>query len=104
MNDSLASYWNTPVSLDALDSLCRRERAATGKQSACRSIAWGQGNTLKMEDTRQRGNRRNWNIPLVDTFGYIFPETSQDCKPFIDTTGSVADRGCGYAAVMDSDG
>jgi hypothetical protein len=52
MNDSLASYWNTPVPLDAQASLCLQEGGVTGKQSACRSISWGQGNTLKKEDTR----------------------------------------------------
>jgi len=84
MNDSLANYWNTPVALSARASFCLQEGGVTGKQSTCRSISWGQGNTLKMEDTRvYRGNGRYRNIPLVDTFGYIFPKTSQDRKPFI---------------------
>jgi len=84
MNDNLAGYWNTPVPLGALASFCWQEGGVTGKQSACWSITWGQGNTLKMEDTRKkRGNRRTRIIPLVDTYGIIFPKTSQDCKPLI---------------------
>jgi len=101
MNDNLASYWNTPVLLGALISLCWQERGVTGKQSACRSITWGQGNTLNLEDTLERGNRRIRNIPLVDTFGIIFPKTSQDCNPFLKKQEIL---GCGYAAVVDSDG
>ena len=101
MNDNLASYWNTPVPLGALVSLCWQERGVTGKQSVCRSITWGQGNTLFLEDTRERGNGRTRNIPLVDTFGIIFPKTSQDCKLFLKKQEIPV---CGYAAVMDSDG
>jgi hypothetical protein len=99
MNDNLASYWNTPVPLGALASLCWREGGVTGKQSACWSITWGRGNTLNLEDTRRkRGNRRTRIIPLVDTYGIIFPKTAQDCKPFF---MKVSELGCGYAAGVD---
>ena len=106
MNDNLASYWNTPVPLGALASLCWREGGVTGKQSACWSITWGQGNTLNLEDTRERGNRRYRIIPLVDTYGIIFPKTSQDCKLFFKKISSATAKskqikkqeilGCGY--------
>jgi len=78
----LLEYTGTPSVHIA--SLCWQEGEVTGKQSACRSITWGQGNTLKPEDTRDRGNRRHWNIPLVDIYGYIFPETPQDRKPLFE--------------------
>ena len=47
---------------------------------------------------QKRGNRRTRIIPLVDTYGIIFPKTAQDCKPFF---MKVSELGCGYAAGVD---
>jgi len=52
MNDNLASYGNTPVPLGALSPSAKQERGVTGKQSACRPLTWGRGNTLSLEVTR----------------------------------------------------
>ena len=81
MNDNLASYWNTPVPLGALASLCWREGGVTGKQSVC-GLAHGARN-IHGRHPYKRGNRRYRIIPLVDTYGIIFPKTSQDRKALI---------------------
>ncbi len=84
MNDNLASYGNTPVPLGALASFCWREGGVTGKQSACWSINMGPGeHSIFGRHPRERGNRGTRIIPLVDTYGIIFPKTAQDCKPFL---------------------
>jgi len=55
MNDSLACYWNTPEATGAQAFLCWRKGRPNGKHSACRSIPWGQGNILYLEEPFKRG-------------------------------------------------
>ena len=92
MNDNLASYWDT---LGAPRCTCLpllKEGGATPKQSACRSISWGQGSTLNLEAPCYGATGRRRNIPLVDTFGSIFSEASQDCKPLFRSGTGGKDR------------
>lgn len=74
MNDSLASYRNTPAPFDAHASLCLQEGREAGKQPACRSISWGQGNTLSREDTRISGQREETEHSLGRHLWLYFPK------------------------------
>ena len=73
MNDSLAIYWNTPNSLSAHTSFCLGEGEGSGKQSTCRSIAWGQGNTLYLEDTLT-GQQEETELSLGRHLWLYFPK------------------------------
>jgi len=81
MNDSLASYWNTPGIIGAQPSSAMRKGWKPRKQSACRSIPWGlgeqslHGRTQKMGQQGMKEHSLGRHLPMA-----IFPKTTQDRK------------------------
>ena len=60
-----------------------REGQPAGKQSTCRSISQGQGNTLNLEDTQVLGQQEESEHSLGRTLPMaIFPKTAQHRKHF----------------------